>query len=205
MEHSLTGVILAGGGSTRFGADKASALLRGRPLLQWVADALEPVCSSLTIVHAQGQRLPETSSSLPILAVEDFALERGPLVAIIAGLRACQSPAALVTSCDAPLLQPRLCAHLAPLLDGHDAVVPKIDGRLQPLVGVYDAAMCLGHFEAALTAGSLSLQGALAGLRLATPRERDLLPFDADLRSFLNANRREDLAAIDALLGQLPG
>ena len=37
---NLTGVILAGGLSKRFGSDKAAALLEGRPLLQWVASAV---------------------------------------------------------------------------------------------------------------------------------------------------------------------
>ena len=53
----IDGLILAGGKSSRFGSDKASARLRGRPLLQWVLSAIEPVCRRIVIVKAQGQEV----------------------------------------------------------------------------------------------------------------------------------------------------
>ncbi len=43
------GAIIAGGQSSRFGADKAQALLGGRPLIEHVAEALESQCDTVII------------------------------------------------------------------------------------------------------------------------------------------------------------
>lgn len=45
----ITGVVLAGGLSQRFGADKAEALYRGRPLIDWSIDALSPYCETIFV------------------------------------------------------------------------------------------------------------------------------------------------------------
>ena len=58
MTETIAGLILAGGKSTRFGTDKAAAPLAGRPMLQWVVDALAGVCEEIVIVAALGQELP---------------------------------------------------------------------------------------------------------------------------------------------------
>lgn len=46
----LLGAILAGGRSSRFGSDKASALVQGVPLIEWVADRLRPQCDHVIVV-----------------------------------------------------------------------------------------------------------------------------------------------------------
>jgi molybdopterin-guanine dinucleotide biosynthesis protein A len=43
------GAIIAGGKATRFGSDKAAALLNGRPLIEHVADGLREQVDALIV------------------------------------------------------------------------------------------------------------------------------------------------------------
>ena len=88
MREGVTGIIVAGGLSRRFGSDKASASLRGRPLLQWVRDALAPVVDEIVAVTAAGQALPPMHPAIPVTVVEDREPERGPLAGLAAGFAA---------------------------------------------------------------------------------------------------------------------
>jgi molybdopterin-guanine dinucleotide biosynthesis protein A len=119
----------------------------------------------------------------------------------VAGLRAASGPLAFATSCDAPLLRPALIRLLADLASGYDVVCPEIDGHLQPLVAVYRVAACRPVFERALAAGTTRLLDAYQELGLRRAATGTLREADARLESFLNVNHRDDLAAIERLLG----
>lgn len=199
--ESLTAVVLAGGKSTRFGSDKASALLRGRPLLQWVLDATSGVAEAIVLVRARGQVLPPVTSPLPLRVVEDIYEARGPLAGLVAALEAVDTPLAFATSCDSPLLQPSLLRHLAEAAHDVDVVCPIVGGHPQPLVAAYRPATCLPVFRENVERGQLRIVVAYAGLRRKTLTEEEAREFDPGLRSFLNANTPERLAEIDALLG----
>ncbi|GIW17776.1 MAG: putative molybdenum cofactor guanylyltransferase [Tepidiforma sp.] len=205
MSRGIEAVILAGGRSTRFGRDKASAPLRGRPLLQWVAGSVAPAADRIVIVRAPGQPLPAIDVPLPVEVVEDELPGLGPLAGLAAGFAAVESDLAFACSCDAPLIAPALVARLAAIAreTAADVVRPLVGGFPQPLVAVYRPAACLSAFRRALEtgAGGLRIVAACEGLRVIEPGEADLRPFDPGLRSFLNANTPERLAEIDRLLG----
>ena len=189
------GIILAGGKSSRFGSDKASALLAGRPMLDWVATALVPACSRVVVVRARGQQLPPVQADITV--IDDFVAARGPLAGIVSGLRAVSGEFVFVTSCDAPLLQSGLVTVLASLADGFDVVCPEVEGHQQPLVSVYRVGACLPAFEAALARGEGSILRALTGLRVRDVPESALRTADPGLASFRNANRRDVLEAME--------
>ncbi len=67
----LTGSVLAGGRSSRMGADKASLMLDGVSLLQRCVDRLAPLVDELVLVGAPGRPLPSVVSDLPIQVLED--------------------------------------------------------------------------------------------------------------------------------------
>ncbi|GIW13143.1 MAG: putative molybdenum cofactor guanylyltransferase [Tepidiforma sp.] len=204
MNHGIDAIILAGGRSTRFGRDKASAPLRGRPLLQWVADAVAPAVDRLIIVHAPGQALPAIDAPLPLDFAADETPGLGPLAGLAAGFAVSSAGLAFACSCDAPLIAAALVSRLAAIAreTGADVVRPRIGGFPQPLVAVYRPASCLAPFRAALAArsGGLRIVAACEGLRVVEPSDADLAPFDPGFRSFLNANTPERLAEIDRLL-----
>ena len=204
MREGVTGVIVAGGLSRRFGSDKASARLRGRPLLQWVRDALAPVVDEIVVVTAAGQTLPPMHPALPVAVFEDREPERGPLAGLATGFAVAASPVCFAASCDAPLLTARIVERILEALGDHDAVLPEVDGFRQPLAAAYRRAPCLDAAEAALAAGGNKVIEAFAGLDVLALGEDRLARVDPDLRSFRNANTPEELAALADLLDSPP-
>jgi len=204
-DSPLTGIILAGGKSTRFGADKASALLSGRPLLQWVVAALGGVCAELVVVTAPGQSLPAIDSPVPLRILADDVPALGPMGGLVTGMRVARTELCFGASCDSPLLRPALVYLLGAMADGFDAVCPAVGGRLQPLVSVYRTQTCLPVFGREVGAGNLKMTDALGHLRVRQVAEDDLRVADPALESFINANRREVLGQIEARLAARDG
>ncbi len=199
----LTGLILAGGKSSRFGSDKASATLHGRPLLQWVASALEPVCSALVVVRAAGQRLPDIDVRIPVTIADDQYEARGPLAGLVSGFPHVATEYCFAVSCDAPLLRPELVAHLAAMAPGFDIVCPYLEeGFAEPLTAVYRASACLPAFRRSVENDVLKIVAAYDALRVRKVTASEVREADPDLRSFVNANRPEALAQIEHLLGR---
>ncbi|MFN0145057.1 MAG: molybdenum cofactor guanylyltransferase [Dehalococcoidia bacterium] len=201
MTAGLAGIVLAGGQSRRFGSDKASALLAGRSLLDWVTSATGRVCDSVVVVRARGQVLPLIREGT--MVVDDFADAEGPLAGLIAGLRACRTEWAFATSCDAPLLRPGVIELLARRAAGHGGAIAEVDGFRQPLVAVYRVSDTLQALEASFAEGNRALTRAIAALGLAIVSEGELRAVDPGLVSFLNANRPGTLAGMGRILADL--
>ncbi len=136
MPSDVTGLILAGGRSRRFGSDKAVALVEGVPMIERVYHALAPLCPVLVSVAAPGRTYPLPG---PARLVADRVPGAGPLGGLGAGLAASATPWVLVVACDLPFVATEaLRALLAPGRDGFDATVALTpDGRRQPLCACY--------------------------------------------------------------------
>jgi molybdenum cofactor guanylyltransferase len=196
----LTGLILAGGRSTRFGSDKASAIVGGRPLLQWVASALESVSGALVIVRAAGQALPPFSVDIPVLVAEDRYEAKGPLAGLVSGFPHVATEYCFAVSCDVPLLQPALVSYLHGLAPGHDIVCPYFGEFAEPLTAIYRPGTCLSPFERSVESGVLKIVAAYGSLDVLKVEEPALRRVDPELRSFLNANRPEALEEVERLI-----
>jgi molybdopterin-guanine dinucleotide biosynthesis protein A len=121
-------VILAGGGSTRFGEDKALAVLDGRPLWEWVAAAVAPHCSEVAVAGRPGGL-----GDLPGLE-DPGGLHQGPLSGLTAALA--KEVPVLAVGVDQPWVR---SATLAGLLQqaGELAVVPVDQGVRQTTCAWY--------------------------------------------------------------------
>lgn len=197
-QPNVAAIILAGGKSSRFGRDKASELLRGRSLLQRVADRLDGLVDEYVIVTAAGQQLPSLYASRPIVSVEDLYPEAGPLGGVYTGLATTQAPLAIAVACDMPLLQPALLRALLRLAPGHDAAVP-MNELPEPLCAVY-AASCLPAIKAQLDAGSYKMTGFYGAVDVRYVEPETWRRFDPDGLSFFNLNSEDDLRRAEQLL-----
>ncbi|HEY0389695.1 MAG TPA: molybdenum cofactor guanylyltransferase [Gaiellales bacterium] len=131
--------MLAGGGSRRMGAAKATLDWHGAPLVRRVAGLLGRVAGTVVVVGAPGQELPPMPGVL--LAVDETP-GRGPLEGIAAGLRTLDGRCAaiFVAATDLPFLHPAFVLAVADALGGSGAAVPELAGRLHPLAGAYGAS-----------------------------------------------------------------
>jgi molybdopterin-guanine dinucleotide biosynthesis protein A len=194
----LSAIVLAGGKSRRFGADKAWAPFAGRPLLRHVIETVALTASDIVVVRAAGQDLPDIEAAA-VRVVEDVFPDAGPLGGLYAGLLAVKSGGALLVGCDMPLLQPPLVRHLAGRLTGHDAVAALAeDGTRQPLCAVYSVG-CLDAAKRRLERGELRLRALLDELDVVDVPPGQWKRFDPEGHSFMSANTPEELARLEAL------
>jgi molybdopterin-guanine dinucleotide biosynthesis protein A len=115
----VAAIVLAGGRSRRFGSDKLAAVIDGATLLERAVAAAASVADEVVVV------LPPEGGSAPAPAriVRDPAPDGGPLVGLLAGLRAVDAPVAIVVAGDMPWLAPPVLAALVAALDGDAAVL----------------------------------------------------------------------------------
>ncbi len=122
MRATTAGIILAGGRSSRMGADKALLEIEGETMLARIARVVSTVVSEVVIVGRTALP-PELEGTR---AVTDAYGEAGPLGGIATGLVYLDTEHALVVACDLPYLQADLLRLLVELAPGYDAVVPRL-------------------------------------------------------------------------------
>ncbi len=143
-DHRLTGVLLVGGASERFGSPKALARFRGETLAERAWRVLHEACDEVLAVGKTADALP-----LPFPVLDDGSPERAPVFGVMAGLRAAAHEVAVFLPVDCPLLTVEALRAL-----GAAVAVPQTG----PLPGAYAKNM-LPAIEARVAAGRLSLWG----------------------------------------------
>lgn len=180
----VTGVILAGGRSRRFGADKAAVVVDGRPMIEHVYEAVRAVTDRLFL----SARTADEAPALLVPTIVDRYPDRGPLAGLHAALRAAGTTWVLVVACDLPYVTPRV---LRQILDarasGGEAVVSRTpDGRLQPLCACYHLHI-LPMVERRIASGAFSMHELLTHLE-------SVRYVDVPAAPLRNVNTPEDLA-----------
>lgn len=133
MSLSRTGIILAGGQSSRMGQNKALMMIDGVRVIERIKNELEKITDDLLIVT----NTFHTYEYLNIPMVEDEQKGKGPLAGIQAGLKASRSEKNLIVACDMPFISSSLGQFLLEELEDYQAAIPKLEGRMHPLFGAY--------------------------------------------------------------------
>lgn len=135
QKRQFSGMILAGGKSSRMGREKANLLLHGKTLLEWQADKLRAL--GITDILLSGANCPALPGTK---IIPDILQERGPLGGLHACLQTAEHPQCIVLTVDTPLLpawvlSKMCCAHeMGVTVLGHH-------GKQEPLIGVYDKSV----------------------------------------------------------------
>jgi molybdopterin-guanine dinucleotide biosynthesis protein A len=175
----LTGILLVGGASTRFGSPKALALLGGETLAQRAWRTLGESCDERIAVGKVADGI-----ELPFPVVDDDAEIRAPIAGVVAGLRAAANELCVVLPVDCPLVDADLLHALAAGCAGADAAVPQTG----PLPGAYRRT-ALPALQRRLAAERLSLRETLAELVSRVVQ--------CDESKLANVNAPGDLVALD--------
>lgn len=128
--EDITAFILAGGASSRMGADKARLDWHGRPLAQFMVESLTPLFHRVAVI-----------ARAPLEGVADCIVESGPTrhpaLGWITALENARTHWVFIIAVDMPLVSPdviRGMAALRPVGDAPTPIVPRLrDGRWQPL------------------------------------------------------------------------
>jgi molybdopterin-guanine dinucleotide biosynthesis protein A len=174
--RQLTGVLLVGGSSRRFGSPKALARFNGTTFAEQAWGVLGTVCEERLAFGKAADEL-----QLPFAVHDDGIDVRAPLAGIIAGLRAARNEICVFLPVDVPFATPDLVQALGEACE--DAAV----SQTGPLPGAY-ARSALAILERRLAQGELALREALA--------ELDTVTVELDPAQLVNVNVPEELAVL---------
>jgi molybdenum cofactor guanylyltransferase len=169
-DHGLTGILLVGGGSTRFGSPKALAQLDGEMLAERAWRTLGAACNERLAVGKLADGL-----DLPFPLLDDATEVRAPIAGVVAGLRAAKHDVCVFVPVDCPLVSAESLQRLGAAAPAHP--------QTGPLPGAYTRAE-LPRLEAKLVRGDYSLRDVNATI------------LELDERELANVNTPADLAAL---------
>lgn len=195
----VTGVIQAGGKSTRMGGKPKSLLeLGGRRIIERVLDAVAPVVADVLIVT----NTPELYGFLGVPMVADVYPDHGSLGGIFSGLAAAPGDAAFTVACDMPFLHREVARLVVSRAAEGDVVIPRVGQQLQTMHAVYGKA-CLAPIEARLRVGRLKIVGFFDSVRVVEIDEAAVARHRAPDVVFMNVNTPDELAHARVLAEEL--
>jgi molybdenum cofactor guanylyltransferase len=130
MKYS--GIILAGGKSSRMGQDKALLKIDGEPMIGHVSKLLRAFCDEIIVSSSNKEH-----AQFGDFMVEDAIKDSGPLAGIQAGLLAAKNDQCFVLSCDTPFVTKEVLERLRENSEGKLITVSSNSHRLQPLIAIY--------------------------------------------------------------------
>ncbi len=181
----VSGILLAGGKSTRLGRDKRFILLGNKkiPLWQYAVNLLEEFTTDIIISAPQGS-LP---TSHPV--IQDIIPDIGPMGGLYTCLPKIKHQAAIVIPVDMPLLSSEILSELLKNYNEKNITIARHSEKIEPLVGIYPA-------ETHKTIAQLIQQGNYKIRNLFTYLPVRFVDFP-DTKEFLNLNRPSDLKEIN--------
>ena len=185
----ISGVVLAGGLSTRFGRDKAAAEIGGASLLQRAVELLESVLDEVWVSVRPDQASDALRSRYPCL--EDRTPGAGPAAGLEAAHAAAPGRAWLALACDQPGLTRADIQRLVTARDPNAAATAYCDpatGAPQPLCAIYEPATLAGLAKETVSGNGPSPRDYLARRPLKLiPKEITNINSHDDLRRFLRS------------------
>ena len=148
MAAGRSAIVLAGGRSSRMGADKAALRLGGVTILERMVAELTNGFDEVVIVAGARSIAPASVLAAgSVRMLRDLVPFEGPVKALRLGLAAIRAEVGFACACDLPFVNVRVAAELCAMAAGHDAAIAKVVGRLQVLHAAYRKS-CLPAIDA---------------------------------------------------------
>ncbi len=195
-KNELTGIILAGGKSSRMGKDKGLCKFNGKTLVSYAIDTLKPLCGNLLI---SANHFPEKYQQFNIPVISDEIKNIGPMGGIYTCIKHSTTQHNLVLSCDTPFVGTILLRHLLNRVNNEQVVAPAHHTFLIEPLSTYYATNVLNEIKQAIDENNFKLIDLFKKIRFKSVLMDKLLPFKAD-HSFLNINRPEDLITAEKII-----
>jgi molybdopterin-guanine dinucleotide biosynthesis protein A len=183
----VSGIVLAGGRSSRMGQDKTLMSINAETLIERTVKELGKAVDEIIIASNQ-----ESKYNLPgTVDVPDVFPGMGPLGGIHAGLLAARYQFSFIVAADMPCFTANLAAYLLSKSKGYDVVAPEINGCWEPLCAVYSRD-CLIPIEKCLVADIRKVIRFYPNVRVLKVREEELASIGTAEDIFRNLNTPED-------------
>ncbi len=165
----ITGIILAGGKSSRMGQDKGLKLHNDQPFIQHIIRAIETITNKILIITANTDY---EVFGYPCLS--DIIPDQGPVGGIYTGLKHTETTQNLILSCDVPFVT---SAVLNNLISHHDSDYDVITYKNVPLITLYNKEV-LHNFSESISKKRLCLRETLSTLNVKSIRiEEAIAPY----------------------------
>jgi molybdopterin-guanine dinucleotide biosynthesis protein A len=132
-ENKITGIILAGGKSSRMGMDKGFCAVNGKPMVQYAIEVLEQICDSLII---SSNNSDYELFGFPV--IPDLIKDIGPMGGIYTGLKQSETQYNFFLSCDMPMVTSDIIWHILEQKQNYDAIVPLWNNYPEPMCAYYN-------------------------------------------------------------------
>jgi len=187
----VTGVILAGGRSSRMGSNKALLPYRGGLFIEAIHRQLKALFPEVLLVT----NTPEQYDFLPCRKAGDLYPDMGALAGLQSGLHHSSNEHIFAVACDMPYLDDRLIRYLVARRIKGDVIIPGGELGPEPLHAVY-AKGCLPHMEASLLANRRRIVSFFDKVDIVTVPRSIIAGFDPSFRCFSNINTPDDYYAL---------
>jgi len=184
----MTGVILAGGESTRMGKNKAFIAINGQRIIDRTVSLFREIFDDVLLVT----NTPLDYLELNVKIVTDLVPGKGSLGGVYTGLFFSSSPKAFFVGCDMPFLDRRVIHYFLSLAPTADIVVQRTKDYWEPLHAIYPRTL-LKPIERLFQQGELTIFKAYQGMKVREVSEEELKPYDPDLHTLSNFNTPEEL------------
>lgn len=181
----ITGIIVAGGKSSRMGFDKGMSVFRGKKFIDYTLTALLPNVDEVIIIANNTHY-----DYLGYPVYEDVVKNCGPLGGIYTGLLKSKTEKNFVISCDMPFVSKETIAYIISKVDESEITVPVHDEQLEPLCAVYSKA-CTETIKQLVDKKIWKLQDALRYFKTNYIYAADTEFLSA--KNFININTPEEL------------
>ncbi|WP_062351399.1 molybdenum cofactor guanylyltransferase [Bacillus kwashiorkori] len=192
----MNAIVLAGGASRRMGRNKALLQYNGITAIERLIVLLERIVNKVIVVGREDTDYSFVSKQI----VYDMYHGFGPLAGIHAGLMHSDTEVNLVIAVDMPFVDRDVITFLAHSYKDENALIPKIDNRLQPLFALYHRRI-FPSIEQSISNQELSMQLFITKINGKILLEEDF-PFKAIWlnRVFSNTNYPEEYEIVRSLV-----
>ncbi|MFD2656332.1 molybdenum cofactor guanylyltransferase [Gracilibacillus thailandensis] len=136
--EKIMGIVLNGGKSSRFKKDKAFASYQGISFYENALSVMLACVDNTYFVVGDNQPLQEETENIHVIKDLEPFKGQGPLAGIYSAMNNNAANWYLVLPVDTPLLKPFILKRLISYIDDRvDAIVPRINNRIQPLIALY--------------------------------------------------------------------
>jgi molybdopterin-guanine dinucleotide biosynthesis protein A len=132
IKKNITGIILAGGKSSRMGSDKGIVNLNGKKFIEHILEAVLTNVNEVIIIANN-----DNYNNLGYKVIKDKIKDCGPLGGIYTGLMNSKTENNIVVSCDIPFINSDLVKYIIENTSNADITVPVYKGNIEPLCAVY--------------------------------------------------------------------
>uniref|UniRef100_A0A832G1A7 Probable molybdenum cofactor guanylyltransferase n=1 Tax=Ignavibacterium album TaxID=591197 RepID=A0A832G1A7_9BACT len=188
MYSDITGVILAGGKSSRMGVNKSFLKLGNQTIIERIVELMKSIFTEVIIIT----NTPDEYKFLKLPLYEDIYKWKGPLAGIHSALTHSRTEKIFVLSCDVPFMSKEMIEYIVEYKSDKSIVFCEAAGYHQPLVGVYSKKI-LSAIEKFISNNEISNKSFHQFLKIVDVEiiHPEKLSFYKD-EIFFNVNRPED-------------